>query len=130
MNNTKFTYQKSGVNITTADKFVDFISNKTRQKKNKSKFKNIGGFGSITDIPKIYRKPKLKFKNKLIILDTELYSEEDEVRVDISPYTEYWGIWNDPQVPNTYSHYADMAMETLLQQVKPVMEKHTNLKLS
>ena len=48
----------------------------------------------------------------------------------ISPYTEYWGIWNDPQVPNTYSHYADMAMETLLQQVKPVMEKHTNLKLS
>ena len=59
MNNTKFTYQKSGVNITTADKFVDFISNKTRQKKNKSKFKNIGGFGSITDIPKIYKKPKL-----------------------------------------------------------------------
>ena len=33
MNNTKFTYQKSGVNITTADKFVDYISNKTRQKK-------------------------------------------------------------------------------------------------
>ena len=33
MNNSKFTYQKSGVNITTADKFVDFISNKTRQKK-------------------------------------------------------------------------------------------------
>ena len=40
MNNSKFTYQKSGVNITTADKFVDFISNKTKQKKNKSKFKN------------------------------------------------------------------------------------------
>ena len=48
----------------------------------------------------------------------------------ISPYTEYWGIWNDSQVPNTYSHYADMAMETLLQEVKPVMEKHTKLKLS
>ena len=59
MKNNKFTYQKSGVNITTADKFVDFISNKTGQKKNKSKFKNIGGFGSITDIPKIYKKPKL-----------------------------------------------------------------------
>jgi len=59
MNNTKFTYQKSGVNITTADKFVDFISNKAREKKSKSKFKNIGGFGSITDIPKIYKKPKL-----------------------------------------------------------------------
>ena len=48
----------------------------------------------------------------------------------ISPFTEYWGIWNDEQVPNTYSHYSDMVMETLLQKVKPVMEKHTGLKLS
>jgi len=47
----------------------------------------------------------------------------------ISPFTEYWGTWNDPQVPNTYSDYADVAMETLLQEVKPVMEKHTGLKL-
>ena len=48
----------------------------------------------------------------------------------ISPFTEYFGVWNDQQVPNTYSHYSDIAMETLLQQVKPVMEKHTGLKLS
>jgi hypothetical protein len=48
----------------------------------------------------------------------------------ISPFTEYFGVWNDDQVPNTYSHYADLAMETLLQRVKPVMEKHTGLKLS
>ena len=48
----------------------------------------------------------------------------------ISPFTEYWGVWNDSQVVNTYSHYADLAMETLLQEVKPVMEKHTGLKLS
>ena len=48
----------------------------------------------------------------------------------VSPFTEYWGVWNDDQVPNTYSHYSDIAMETLLQQVKPVMEKHTKLKLS
>jgi len=47
----------------------------------------------------------------------------------ISPFTEYWGVWNDSQVPNTYSHYSDMVMETLLQEVKPVMEKHTKLKL-
>ena len=45
----------------------------------------------------------------------------------ISPFTEYWGVWNDAQVPNTYSHYSDMVMETLLQKVKPVMEKHTKL---
>jgi len=48
----------------------------------------------------------------------------------ISPFTEYFGVWTDHQVPNTYSHYADIVMETLLQKVKPVMEKHTKLKLS
>ena len=46
----------------------------------------------------------------------------------ISPFTEYFGVWNDEQVPNTYSHYSDMVMETLLEKVKPVMEKHTKLK--
>jgi hypothetical protein len=48
----------------------------------------------------------------------------------ISPYTEYYGIWNDEQVPNTYSHYADIAMETLLLAVQPKMEKLTGLKLN
>jgi len=48
----------------------------------------------------------------------------------ISPFTEYYGVWNDEQVPNTYSHYSDIVMETLLQEVKPIMEKHTKLKLS
>ena len=48
----------------------------------------------------------------------------------ISPFTEYFGVWNDEQVPNTYSHYSDILMETLLEKVKPTMEKHTGLKLS
>ena len=48
----------------------------------------------------------------------------------LSPFNTEYGVWNDEQVPNTYSHYSDIAMETLLQEVKPVMEKHTNLKLS
>ena len=47
----------------------------------------------------------------------------------ISPMTEYWGVWNDQQIPETYSHYGDIAMETLLTQVKPIMEKETKLKL-
>ena len=33
MNIKKFTYQKSGVNITAADKFVEFISKKANRKK-------------------------------------------------------------------------------------------------
>jgi len=47
----------------------------------------------------------------------------------ISPFTTEWGVWNDEQVPNTYSHYGDVAMETLLLAVQPVMEKETKLKL-
>ena len=47
----------------------------------------------------------------------------------ISPFTEYFGVWTDSQVPETYSHYADIVMETLLQQVKPIMEKKSETKL-
>jgi len=47
----------------------------------------------------------------------------------ISPYSPEWGAYDDPQVPNTYSHYADIAMETLLLKCQPVMEKTTGLKL-
>jgi hypothetical protein len=32
----------------------------------------------------------------------------------ISPFETMFGVWNDEQVPNTYSHYADIVMETLL----------------
>tara|TARA_R110000824_G_scaffold26877_1_gene91865 strand:- start:285 stop:938 length:654 start_codon:yes stop_codon:yes gene_type:complete len=48
----------------------------------------------------------------------------------ISQFTEEWGTWSDQQVPNTYSHYADIAMETLLIRTLPVMEKKTGLKLN
>jgi len=40
-----------------------------------------------------------------------------------------FGTWSDKQVPNTYSHYADMVMETMLLKVLPIMEKETGLKL-
>jgi hypothetical protein len=48
----------------------------------------------------------------------------------ISPFDTEWGVWNDEQVPNTYSHYADTAMETLLLAVQPKMEKLTGIKLN
>ena len=37
--------------------------------------------------------------------------------------------WNDDQIPNTYSHYADIAMETLLEKVRPIMEEKSGVKL-
>lgn len=47
----------------------------------------------------------------------------------ISQFTNYFGVWNDQQIPETYSHYADIVMETLLQKVKPIMEKESKVKL-
>ena len=40
-----------------------------------------------------------------------------------------FGTWSDKQVPNTYSHYADIVMETLLVKMLPVMKKETGLDL-
>jgi len=40
-----------------------------------------------------------------------------------------FGTWTDQQVPNTYSHYSDMVMETLLMKVLPKMQKETGLQL-
>ena len=40
-----------------------------------------------------------------------------------------FGNWTEKQIPNTYNHYADTAMEVLLVQCKSLLEKHTGLKL-
>jgi len=48
----------------------------------------------------------------------------------ISPFATEFGVWNDKQVPNTYSHYSDIVMETLLIKLLPIMEKTTELKLN
>jgi len=42
---------------------------------------------------------------------------------------ETWGKYNDPQVFETYSHYSDLVMETLLMKLQNLMEKKTKLKL-
>ena len=58
MSKNILTYKKSGVDINAADKFVKFISNISTRKKAK-KFNNIGGFGSITGIPRNLKKLKI-----------------------------------------------------------------------
>ena len=52
MSSQKLTYTKSGVNIKNADKFVKHISNISRKANKSGDFKNIGGFGAISNIPK------------------------------------------------------------------------------
>ena len=59
MNKNLFTYKKSGVNIDAADKFVRFISNISSKKRGNKKNANIGGFGSISDLPKSIKNPKI-----------------------------------------------------------------------
>ena len=59
MKKEKFTYEKSGVNIKAADSFVKFISSISSNNKGKRKFNNIGSFGSVSDIPKNLKSPKI-----------------------------------------------------------------------
>ncbi|MDC0046929.1 phosphoribosylformylglycinamidine cyclo-ligase [Candidatus Pelagibacter sp.] len=59
MKKKNFTYKKSGVNISAADSFVNFISTVSSKKKGKNKFSNIGGFGSITGIPNNIKQPQI-----------------------------------------------------------------------
>ena len=49
----------------------------------------------------------------------------------ISPYETFLGFYENQtqQIPNTYSSYSDIAMETLMLKCQPIMEKTTGLKL-
>ena len=59
MKNNNLTYEKSGVNIKAADNFVKFISSLTKKRQNTTNFQNIGGFGSVTNIPKSIKNPQI-----------------------------------------------------------------------
>ena len=59
MKKKKFTYEKSGVNISAADNFIKYISLISSNNKGKKKFNNIGSFGSISSIPKNLKNPKI-----------------------------------------------------------------------
>jgi len=39
------------------------------------------------------------------------------------------GSWEDEQIPNTYSHYGDIAMDTLLANALPIVETITKMRL-
>ena len=47
----------------------------------------------------------------------------------ISPFDDSWGTWKDEQIPNTYSHYGDMLMDTLLARSINTMSSVTKLDL-
>jgi len=59
MDKNNLTYQTSGVNIKEADKFIKYISHIAKKTKQNKKSNNIGGFGSISNIPTNIKNPKL-----------------------------------------------------------------------
>ena len=65
------------------------------------------------------------FNYFLLKRDAVKYMYDNNITYD----TGMLGTWGDPQIPNTYSHYADPVMETLLMKVLPVMKNETGLDL-
>jgi len=65
------------------------------------------------------------FNYFLLKRDAVAFMYKNNITYDNSMF----GTWSDKQVPNTYSHYGDMVMETLLVKMLPVMKKETNLDL-
>ena len=59
MKKNNLTYESSGVNIKAADNFVKYISSLSKKRRNTNNYQNIGGFGSITNIPKNLKNPRL-----------------------------------------------------------------------
>ena len=75
----KLTYTKSGVNIKKADKFVKYISNISRKADKSGDFKNIGGFGAISNIPK-------KLNNPHIVTSTDGVGTKIEIANDLKKF--------------------------------------------
>ena len=61
------------------------------------------------------------FNYFLLKRDAVKYMYDNNITYD----TGMLGTWTDEQIPNTYSHYADPVMETLLVKVLPVMQPET-----
>ena len=81
---TSNTYKKSGVNMASADKLVNYISKisrKTHKKNTETKsFKNIGSFGSIFDLS------KLNMKNPIIVSSTDGVGTKIEIANQIKKF--------------------------------------------
>jgi len=70
------------------------------------------------------------FLYNYFIMQKQVYDTCMQARY-ISPFETFLGYYEgqDEQIPNTYSQYANMAFETLLLKLQPIMEKTTKLKL-
>ena len=72
-------------------------------------------------IKKAIPKTIANYSYNYLLLKREVYKK--------CPYLKHFGNFNDPMIPNTYSHYADILMETLLIELLNLMQIKTKLKL-
>jgi len=69
------------------------------------------------------------FNYFLLKRDAVKFMYDNNITYDTGPKLGLLGTWTDKQVPNTYAHYADPVMETLLMKVLPKMQQETGLQL-
>ena len=79
MASNKLTYSKSGVNIPKADSFVKFISSLATKSSKSGDFKNIGGFGAISPIPR-------QLKDPHIVTSTDGVGTKIEIANDLNKF--------------------------------------------
>ena len=79
MASNKLTYRKSGVNIPKADSFVKFISSLATKSSKSGDFKNIGGFGAISPIPR-------QLKDPHIVTSTDGVGTKIEIANDLNKF--------------------------------------------
>ncbi len=79
MRKSNLTYRKSGVNIKAADKFINYISSLAKKHNNNKESQNIGGFGSISKIPKYY-------SNGYLVASTDGVGTKIEIANDLSKF--------------------------------------------
>ena len=83
-----------------------------------------------TIIKQAISKDLAEYLSNYFAMKKQVYDTCRETRY-ISPFETIYGHYENEneQVPNTYCHYSDVAMETLLIKCQPGMEKATGLKL-
>ena len=81
-------------------------------------------------IRKAISKDLATFVANYFVMKKQVYDTCRQTRY-ISPFENLLGYYEgkDEQMPNTYSSYSDIAMETLMLKCQPIMEKITKLKL-
>ena len=79
-------------------------------------------------IPKVISLELCKFLTDYFLLKRKVATTLFKFQY-LSPFSKEWGTWTDIQVPKTYCHYGDVAMDILLPRVQPILEKKLKLKL-